>query len=122
ACWRLNVLVADWVTASRHITAITAAMTMIRNIAATRPKPRCFPPSKSGPYPRYFCAACVRGHGPLLRSESCRRSGRIVEVDLLQQGDAFAGLLRHPLHGDQPTAHGIDGLVAESAGTHTIHQ
>gem|GEM_PF-4480707 len=81
------MLVADWVTDSRHITAIAAAMTMIRNSAATKPKPRCF---WSGPCPRCFCIVRVRGYGPLLRG--ALGSGRIVYVDLLQERDGFSPL------------------------------
>src|SRR3990167_4481702 len=62
-----RLVVAFWVTARRAIAAITNATMMIRNIAATRPKPASF------------------------------RSGRIVDMNLLQEADGFAvGAQRQP--------------------------
>src|SRR5690606_28128238 len=73
--------------------AITAAMMMITNIAATRPKPFCFD------------------------------SGRIVDVHLLQQGNDFIVLAQGQAQGDQATTRAGTWIVGERAttGGNAIH-
>src|SRR5690606_14948230 len=82
-------------TARRTMAAMTPAMTRIRNSAATRPKPRW----RAG-----------------------TKSGRIVDVDLLNKADGFAVPTQGQAQRHQALAGMAAGLVGELAGGDGIGQ